>query len=160
MRLPINADGCLGFDEIEFPALPATAQEAREVEQMWRATGGTALRLSGGQARERRIRELAPRQRMLHFATHGFFLDSTCAPSAADGARGVRKRIRPGEAAPPPRPPVRPPPPTTSARRPANPLALSGLAFSNANSDASDDARRGRRRAHRRGSRGARPAGC
>ena len=79
LRLPINTDGCLGFDEIEFPALPATAQEAREVEQMWRATGGTALRLSGWQARERRIRELAPRQRMLHFATHGFFLDSTCA---------------------------------------------------------------------------------
>ena len=89
LRLPINADGCLGFDEIEFPALPATAQEAREIEQMWRATGGTALRLSGGQARERRIRELAPRQRMLHFATHGFFLDSTCA--STDGRRHAQR---------------------------------------------------------------------
>ena len=135
LRLPINADGCLSFDEIEFPALPATAQEAREIEQMWRATGGTALRLSGGQARERRIRELAPRQRMLHFATHGFFLDSTCARSAA-GTRSVRKRVRPGDATPAPRPPVQSSPQLTPARRPVNPLALSGLAFANANSHA------------------------
>jgi CHAT domain-containing protein/tetratricopeptide (TPR) repeat protein len=135
LRLPINADGCVGLDEVEFPALPATAQEAREVEQMWRATGGPALRLSGGQARERRIRELAPQQRMLHFATHGFFLDSTCARSA-DGTRSVRKRIRPGEAAPA----LRPVPPSSvpaSARRAVNPLALSGLAFANANDHAS-----------------------
>ena len=135
LRLPINADGCLSFDEIEFPALPATAQEAREIEQMWRATGGTALRLSGGQARERRIRELAPRQRMLHFATHGFFLDSTCARSAA-GTRSVRKRVRPGDATPAPRPLVQSSPQLTPARRPVNPLALSGLAFANANSHA------------------------
>ncbi len=132
LRLPINADGCVGLDEVEFPALPATAQEAREIEHMWRATGGTAVRLSGGQARERRIRSLAPQQRVLHFATHGFFLDSTCATLSADGTRSVRKRVRPGEAALAPRPPVRPSPPT-STRRPTNPLALSGLAFANAN---------------------------
>jgi CHAT domain-containing protein/tetratricopeptide (TPR) repeat protein len=146
LRLPINADGCVGFDEIEFPALPATAQEAREIEQMWRATGGTALRLSGGQARERRIRELAPRQRMLHFATHGFFLDSTCAGTVAGGTRSVRKRVRPGTptgapalgpGAPATAPPV--PAKVTAAganRAPVNPLTLSGLAFANANSHA------------------------
>jgi CHAT domain-containing protein len=133
LRLPLNADGCVGLDEIEFPALPATAQEAREVEQMWRATGGTGLRLSGGQARERRIRDLAPQQRMLHFATHGFFLDSTC-PQAAAGTRSVRKRVRPGEPALAPRPAApSAPPPSTPGRRPVNPLALSGLAFANAN---------------------------
>jgi CHAT domain-containing protein len=132
LRLPNNADGCVGLDEVEFPALPATAREAREVEEMWRATGGTALRLSGGQARERRIRELAPQQRMLHFATHGFFLDSTCVPAAA-GTRSVRKRIRPGEATPAPQPSVPSGPPSRPVRRPVNPLALSGLAFANAN---------------------------
>ena len=140
LRLPINADGCLRFDEIEFPALPATAQEAREIEQMWRATGGTALRLSGGQARERRVRELAPRQRMLHFATHGFFLDSTCAGTAAGGTRSVRKRVRPGSPIGPASPTAPPVPAKAMAtamnRAPVNPLALSGLAFANANSHA------------------------
>ena len=132
-RVPLGGEGCLGVDEIEFPPLPATAQEARDVERMWLDTGGVALRLAGLAAREQRVRELAPQQRVLHFATHGFFLDSTCAP-VTTGTRSVRKRIRPGGSTTVPAAVASPPASTTS--RPVNPLALSGLAFANANGHA------------------------
>jgi CHAT domain-containing protein/tetratricopeptide (TPR) repeat protein len=133
LRVPLGGAGCVGADEIEFPPLPATAQEARDIERMWRETGGTAVRLAGRGARERRVRELASQQRVLHFATHGFFLDSTCAPVAA-GTRSVRKRIRPGGSTAPPA--VVSSAPTAKPSRPVNPLALSGLAFANANGHA------------------------
>ena len=127
---------------------------------MWRATGGTALRLSGGQARERRIRELAPRQRMLHFATHGFFLDSTCATLCGRRSAGRAEADSPRRGRAPAAPAGAAPPaddigsPAGQPARPQRPRLFQRQ------QPRVDDARRGRRRAHRRGSRGARPAGC
>lgn len=75
---------------------------------------GTARVLQGPAASEREVKESAGRHRVLHVATHGFFLNPECAPAAA-GTRGVGGLAR------------------YNARAPANPLLLSGLALAGAN---------------------------
>ena len=75
--------------------------------------------LIGRDASEAAFKREAPGHRVLHLATHGFFLNGDCA-SAPTGTRGVGGLTSAG------------------ARRPAeNPLLLSGLALAGANRRAS-----------------------
>jgi CHAT domain-containing protein len=91
--------------------------------------------LVGGVASETAFKQLAPGRRVLHLATHGFFLGDECdTPPASQATRAVGAIV--GSQPPaPPRPPA--PPSARPARRAAanseNPLLLSGLALAGAN---------------------------
>lgn len=127
---------CPGFQSIRFDDLPGSRQEAEDVASVWRtvtsdkAEGVAADEdqvLVGRAASEQTIKELARRKRILHFATHGFFLGDECA-SALDNSRAVgglvaSARPKAGAAGPTRR----------SQPLPENPLLLSGLAMAGAN---------------------------
>ncbi len=117
---------CGSFQTLRFGALPAARREADEIAALWKEFGSNtsadidSLRvLTGGHANERAFKELGPGTRVLHLATHGFFLGNACV-SALDGTRAVG-----GLAVA-----------TKTEAQPAsdeNPLLLSGLALAGAN---------------------------
>jgi CHAT domain-containing protein len=114
---------CGTLQSLEFPPLPGTRLEVDDIAHMWQtlaveglSEGGAARVLSGREATEGAFKQGAPGHRVLHLATHGFFLDGSCQPAAA-GTRAVGGLV----ARRPPMAPVE------------NPLLLSGLALAGAN---------------------------
>ena len=113
---------CGNLDAITFQPLGGTLQEVKEVATLWGARPAMSVAspvaqvLVGPSASERAFKEQAPGHRVLHLATHGFFLDSGCAPAAA-ATRGIGGVVPSGR---------RP-------RQAENPLLLSGLALAGAN---------------------------
>jgi CHAT domain-containing protein len=96
---------CTDFQALRFGPLPETALEAKEVAAIWQtAQEGPVVRLSGADAREAAFQEQASGKRVLHLATHGFFLGG-CRAILTDPASGTSE----------------------------NPLLLSGLALAGAN---------------------------
>jgi hypothetical protein len=71
-----------------FEPLPATATEARAVAAEWPASAGDARLVSGAEATETTLKQLAHGYRALHLATHGYVPLDTCA-SDAGGMRGI-----------------------------------------------------------------------
>ena len=81
---------CGKFETMRFEPLPASANELRDVEQLWRAAAvppydrlrGTRERnlilLQGGAANEAAFKQEAVGKRIVHLATHGFFLQDRC----------------------------------------------------------------------------------
>jgi len=113
---------CGTLQSMTFEALPGTLQEATEIAGVWKRAGAAAgdVHLSvSGQATERAFKQHAPGRRVLHLATHGFFLGGEC-EDAAPGTRAVG-RVSPARAKP------------TSHVDVQNPLLVSGLAFAGAN---------------------------
>jgi CHAT domain-containing protein len=90
---------CAELQDVHFPPLPAAAREADAVLQLWRdaSAANTACR-TGREATETAFKHLAPGRRVLHLATHGFFLKGTCDAAAAD-ARGLGTLVRKPQAA-------------------------------------------------------------
>jgi CHAT domain-containing protein/tetratricopeptide (TPR) repeat protein len=111
---------CGGLQGVRFYPLEGTLQEVQEVSRLWSASAvsgsdtDSVQLLVGRQASEAAFKLDAPRYRVLHLATHGFFLDDSCAPTRTAGTRGV------GGLA-------------STAAVVQNPLRLSGLAFAGAN---------------------------
>jgi CHAT domain-containing protein/tetratricopeptide (TPR) repeat protein len=100
------APACLDPARAHWQAIPASGREAERVAGLLRGHE-PALALTGAAASETRFKQEAPGRRVLHLATHGFFVDETC-----DG------RPRPqGQATP----------------AAANPLLMSGLVLAGAN---------------------------
>jgi CHAT domain-containing protein/tetratricopeptide (TPR) repeat protein len=116
---------CGDFQAARFPALIGTRQEVNELSGLWDtgakpAAGFASTRvLVGRDASETTFKEEAPHYRVLHLATHGFFLGA-CHPSLG-GTRSVGGLSKKGA--------------TSAAGRKAveNPLLLSGLALAGAN---------------------------
>jgi CHAT domain-containing protein len=107
---------------IRFPPLPGTLTEARRLARIL----GDARLLTGAQATEGALKAMrAPR--LLHLATHGFFLADLPLATPNESQRGIS--ISPvGSASALPRPYAAPP---------ENPLLRSGLALAGANRRAS-----------------------
>ena len=120
---------CGDFQSAHFSLLPAATREAKEVAALWRTESLVtaavspeapgALCLTGAKATEAAFKTKAPGHRILHLATHGFFLGGKC-ESALDSSRGIGG-LQPSDKTPPP--------PSTGE----NPLLLSGLALAGAN---------------------------
>jgi CHAT domain-containing protein len=111
---------CENFQTMQFEALSASAREASDVAALWRRPGRTlrgaasnAIQLTGAAASESAFKQQAQGKRVLHLATHGFFLGDKCASALASGEKPSRdvSASSPGE----------------------NPLLLSGLALAGAN---------------------------
>lgn len=129
---------CGSFQSVRFGALAASRQEVQEIEALWRQhaqaadeTMGPAAGLLAREASEETFKVFGPGQRVIHLATHGFFLGADCL-SALDGTRSVGG-LAPASGA---RIPAR----SRQVRRQApteSPLLLSGLAFAGANLRAS-----------------------
>jgi len=102
---------------MRFEPLAGTGREVRQVAALWKDSPADIL--EGRGASERAFKREAPGRRVIHLATHGFFLDETCSPATA-GTRSVgglafaRKKPSP-------------------AGSNDNPLLLSGLALAGAN---------------------------
>jgi CHAT domain-containing protein len=114
---------CGTLQTLTFENLPATLREATEIAGLWRTTAGlpnAEIRLAvAAQATERAFKLQAPGRRVLHLATHGFFLGTNCAPGvpgtrAIGGLTSARSN-------------------SSAALNTENPLLLSGLAFAGAN---------------------------
>ena len=114
---------CDPLRRLSFAALPSSKDEVEEVRAMWaRGPSGPnhmdpILLLSGAQAAEGEFKRKAPGRRIVHLATHGFWMSDLCASEAA------------GRAAPQPAGGVEPQPrPQTKL-----PLLVAGLALAGAN---------------------------
>jgi len=115
---------CAGFASMHFEPLPETGDEVDEVVRLWRkqarrhspepAKVDDVMSLRGASASEAAFKNLASNARVVHLATHGFFLGEGC-PSAAEGSRSTAT----GEAVP--------------AVAGESPLLLSGFALAGAN---------------------------
>jgi CHAT domain-containing protein/Tfp pilus assembly protein PilF len=121
---------CTSFQSMRFDPLPASLKEVGAVVTLWNRAHGartdaapfrgadpsvpTAIRLTGAAATESGFKAEAVGRRIVHLATHGFFLGGRCAsgldPSAASTPAGASAKI---------------------ARE--NPLLLSGLILAGAN---------------------------
>ena len=106
-----------------FSPLGGTLKEVRELAGVWDTSarsGSEASRvLVGHEASEPMLKKEAHRYRVLHLATHGFFLGDSCLPAAAN-TRAVGGLVVATERRP-------------TAAVMANPLLLSGLALAGAN---------------------------
>jgi CHAT domain-containing protein len=98
--------------------LPATAAEARDISRLAAADPTTIL--TGRAATKTAIAHAAEGRRIVHLATHAFFLSGGC-ELAGSNRRGAGGLVRPAGVGP----------------RSSNPLLLAGLAFAGANSSAS-----------------------
>jgi len=116
------------FRSLVFAPLPGALREAREVSGLWKRYAtepedDLRFPLLGEEASETAFRDLATGKRVLHLATHGFYLGGN--GEATRGTRGVAG-VRPLGA----KSPSAPEPPITAFE---NPLLHSGLALAGAN---------------------------
>jgi CHAT domain-containing protein/tetratricopeptide (TPR) repeat protein len=117
------ASPCASVESMTFTPLDGTRQEVQELSRLWNTSAipgheGSRI-LVGRNASESTFKKEARNYRVLHLATHGFFLGDSCG-SARPGTRAVgRLAYTSGAEA------------TPAAAE--NPLLLSGLALAGAN---------------------------
>lgn len=116
---------CEAFRALRFRSLPEAALEVREIASAWGDSLHTVV-LTGPSAGESALKRLAPGRRVLHLATHGFFLDAGQCLATGSGTRGIGG-VSSGAV------PLR----HASSLSVQNPLLLSGLALAGANLRAS-----------------------
>jgi len=88
-----SRSACGSFQTLEFQELPATERELREISELWQEAGvqgeggsqatESAVRLTQAAASEAEFKAQSAGRRVIHIATHGFFLGGKC-PSALD----------------------------------------------------------------------------
>jgi CHAT domain-containing protein len=114
-----SAQACGNLQAVSFQPLDGTLQEVRDLVRVWKANPTTESEdvriLVGHDASEARFKREAADGRVLHLATHGFFMSGTCSEGPR-GTRGIGGLATAGG--------------SPSAE---NPLLLSGLALAGAN---------------------------
>jgi CHAT domain-containing protein len=80
-RSPIAS--CDGFRSMQFEPLPGSYAEVRALSELWAPRSGTAaapdtLLLTGTAASEASFKAFAPGSRVVHLATHGFYVGDRC----------------------------------------------------------------------------------
>ncbi|MCP3982354.1 MAG: CHAT domain-containing protein [bacterium] len=81
--------GCRGFSEMRFDELPHAAAEIREISSVWgESDAGDATTLTGDRALESTFKRQAAGKRVIHLATHGFFLGDEC--TSLGSGRGLK----------------------------------------------------------------------
>ncbi|MDX1388519.1 MAG: CHAT domain-containing protein, partial [Acidobacteriota bacterium] len=123
-RLRGVRSSCIDAENLGFTPLAATVQETDRVVALWRSNtqGPDAERfvqLTAEQAGETAFKKEAPGKRVLHVATHGFFLGGPCR-ATFNGTRGIGGLTAASDE----------PFPAVLGE---NPLLLSGLALAGAN---------------------------
>jgi CHAT domain-containing protein len=85
-------DVALSAQAMTFPSLNGALQEVRELSRVWNTSAAsrdeTSHVLVGRDASEESLKKEASQYRVLHLATHGFFLRNSCPPARA-GTRAV-----------------------------------------------------------------------
>jgi CHAT domain-containing protein/tetratricopeptide (TPR) repeat protein len=119
LRMHGGHEACGSLQAASFQPLDGTLQEVRDLSGFWQANPATESEpvrvLVGHDASEAGFKRRAPGSRVLHLATHGFFMSGTC-PDGPRGTRSVGGLSKAGK-----------------ARSLDNPLLLSGLALAGAN---------------------------
>lgn len=114
---------CADFRTVRFEPLTGTRQEVGELSNVWSTPSSSraepARVLLDRDASESAFKRQAPRQRVLHLATHGFFLSDACTSNAPVGTRAIGGLSTPTR--------------RDHAASIDNPLLLSGLALAGAN---------------------------
>jgi tetratricopeptide (TPR) repeat protein len=117
---------CITLQSIAFDDLPASAREAADVAALWRRydaagadDGNAVATLVGAAATEGTFKRSGAGRRVLHIATHGFFLDARCQPGPTRSGPTATGAATGGM--------------QTSAFLSRSPLVFSGLALAGAN---------------------------
>jgi len=114
-----RAAECPSLANARFENLPGSLGEVTEISAIWRrSNNGRVTLLQGSAATESAVKGALAGHRIVHLATHGFFLGKDCASEVAAGRRAVG-----GLAAAS----------TVDSELIENPLLLTGLAFAGAN---------------------------
>jgi CHAT domain-containing protein len=113
--------GCATIGNVHFDDLPGSRSEAADISKIWPSSGvsgdeGVKL-LMGGAATKAAVERAVVGRRVVHLATHGFFLQSRC-DNLAPQSRGVGALAAQS---------------TSSSVLAENPLVLTGLALAGAN---------------------------
>jgi CHAT domain-containing protein/tetratricopeptide (TPR) repeat protein len=108
---------CFDFDSLRFGALPGTGREVENLVRLW-GDEGHVMKLMGPRATERMFKANARGRKVLHIATHGFFLGK-CS-NGNPGTRGIGATV-----------------PSAPAEHrkpdPRHPLLIAGFALAGAN---------------------------
>jgi CHAT domain-containing protein len=83
---------CGPFRSVRFDPLPGATNEAAKIQKLLASApagrSSQIVELTAGKATEEAFKALAPGKKMLHIATHGFFLNSRCPALEASGRGG------------------------------------------------------------------------
>ena len=89
---------CEDFTSLQFDELSASEVEVREIASIWKSSAArrgderahekNTVRLTGSKASEPAFRRTAPGKRIIHLATHGFFIGTGC-PRGAEAQGSV-----------------------------------------------------------------------
>jgi len=111
--------GCAQLGRLRFDDLPGSLREVTEISKLWPAAAADAVTvLSGDAATETAVKQSLVGRRVVHLATHGFFLGSDCTTPMA-GTRAVGGLVAASS--------------KTVALPAENPLLRAGLALAGAN---------------------------
>lgn len=72
---------CVPFEKRYFSPLPESTQEVEAIRSLIPQDSMPIRKLTGSLASEKRVKQQVSGHRILHFATHGFFIDKECSPT-------------------------------------------------------------------------------